>query len=43
MIVFYSKIKYQFTELPQEATSLALHLTFGKCFINDIPLKNPVT
>ena len=43
MIVFYSKIKYLFTELPQEATSLALHLILGKHFINNIPLKNPIT
>lgn len=41
MIVFYSKFQNRFTELTQEIP-LALHLIFGKCFINDIPLKNPI-
>ena len=42
MIVFYSKLQYLFIELTQKIP-LALHLIFGKCFINDIPLKNPIT
>jgi len=41
MIVFYSKFQYLFTVLTHEMP-LALHLIFGKCFINDITLKNPI-